>query len=83
MSIKHLYLEGTPIDVNEAQLLSDFFSKNTCMIEELEINEAEIDCETIDIILRGTFKADHLKRLSLSKNYLSPDIIQIIKQVMI
>ena len=46
------------------------------MIEELELNEADIDIESLDIIMDALYKADHLRRLSLSKNMLTDRICQ-------
>ena len=46
------------------------------MIEELELNEADIDLESLDIIMNALYKADYLRRLSLSKNMLSNNICQ-------
>ena len=74
MSIKHLYLESMPIDLSEAKMLAAFFQRNDCMIEELELNEADLDIEILDEIMESLYKADHLRRLSLAKNYLSVNI---------
>jgi len=53
------------------------------MIEQLEISEAEIDdVETIRAILGSAFKADHLRRLSLSKNCLSTECIKCVEDVL-
>lgn len=76
MSIKHLYLESMPIDLSEAKMLGAFFQRNDCMIEELELNEADLDIEILDEIMESLYKADHLRRLSLAKNYLSVNICQ-------
>jgi len=37
MSIRHLYLESMRIDLNEAKTLAEFFRRDGCMLEELEL----------------------------------------------
>ena len=76
MSVKHLYLESLPIDHSEARMLADFFAQDTCLIEELELNEADFDIESLDIIMEALYMADHLRRLSLSKNILTTNICE-------
>ena len=76
MSIKHLYLEDMKISLSDAKLLAEFFLQNDCMLEELELNEADINIESLDIIMEALYKADHLRRLSLSKNFLDEKICQ-------
>ena len=51
------------------------------MIEELVLNEADFDIDSIDIIMEALYKADHLKSLSLSKNQLSNSICQHLSQI--
>jgi Ran GTPase-activating protein (RanGAP) involved in mRNA processing and transport len=46
------------------------------MLEELELNEADINMESLDVIMEALYKADHLRRLSLSKNCLDEGICQ-------
>ena len=69
--IKHLYLESMKIDLNEAKMLAGFLSKKECAIEELELNEAYFELESLDIVMEALVKADHLRRLSLNKNILT------------
>jgi hypothetical protein len=78
MRIKHLLLEGMTINLKEAQMLAHFFERTDCLIEEFELNEAEVEFETLQVIMEAFFKADHLRRLSLSKNSLSPEICSIL-----
>ena len=68
MSIKSLYLESILIHINEAKLISSFLGDEKCCVEELEFNEAEIDQESLSVILEALFKRDTLRRLSLAKN---------------
>jgi len=44
------------------------------MIEELVLNEADFDIDSLDLIMEALYKADHLRRLSLSKNQLNNSI---------
>jgi Ran GTPase-activating protein (RanGAP) involved in mRNA processing and transport len=74
MSIKHLYLEDMKISLSDAKLLAEFFEQSDCMLEELELNEADINIESLDVIMEALYKADHLRRLSLSKNFLDEKI---------
>ena len=57
-------------------MLASFLEDPNCMLEELQINEADLDVESIDIIMDALYKADHLKRLSLSKNLLTYTLCQ-------
>ena len=57
-------------------MLAKFFEKQDCMVEELQLNEAEFDIESLDIIMEALYKADHLRRLSLSKNILNFNICE-------
>jgi hypothetical protein len=50
-SIKHLYLESMSIGENEALLLAEFIKQKDCRIEELELNEADIEIKSLDIIM--------------------------------
>ena len=50
-SIKHLYLESMSIGENEAKLLGEFMVQDDCRIEELELNEADIEIKSLDIIM--------------------------------
>lgn len=70
MSIRHLFLESMEIHLQEAKLLSNFIRREECMLEELEINEADINVEAIDEIMEALYSKDTLRRLSLSKNEL-------------
>ena len=81
MSIKHLFLEGMTIGNKEAKKLASFFERADCLIEEFELNEAEVECNTLDIIMEAFYKADHLRRLSLSKNSLSAQSCQILSAI--
>ena len=74
MCLKHLKLESMAIHMPEARLLSAFILRKDCEIEELELNEADIGVEELDLIMEALYKADHLKRLSLAKNELSVTI---------
>ena len=47
-----------------------------CMIEELQLNEADFDIESLDLIMDALYKADHLRRLSLSKNMITREICE-------
>ena len=76
MTLKHLYLESMPVDQAEAQMLADFIAQDNCQIEELELNEADFDIESLDIIMEALYQADHLRRLSLSKNILTKNICE-------
>ena len=76
MTVKHLYLESVMIHKDEAKMLSNFISRDDCMLEELEINEADINVESIDLIMDSLFKRDTLIRLSLAKNELNLAICQ-------
>ena len=67
-------MESMRIDKDEAQMLGKFLEQDDCMIEELVLNEADFDIESIDIIMEALYKADHLKSLSLSKNQLTNSI---------
>ena len=55
-SIKHLYLESMSFGEKEAKLLADFFRLDDCMIEELELNEADIHVDALYIIMDGIFQ---------------------------
>lgn len=55
MSVKHLYLESVLIHLDEAKLLSNYIKNENCMLEELEINEADIDVESIDEIMDALY----------------------------
>lgn len=44
------------------------------MVEELELNEADLDIESLDYIMESMYKANHLRRLSLAKNTLDVNI---------
>lgn len=57
-------------------MLAAFFAEQNCRIEELELNEADFDIESLDIIMDALYKADHLRRLSLSKNMLTSNICE-------
>lgn len=46
------------------------------MLEELEINEADIDVDALDIVMEALQHRDTLVRLSLSKNELDQTICQ-------
>lgn len=74
MGIKHLYMESMQIHIDEAKLISKFIRKDECLIEELELNEADIDIEALDEIMAALCKADNLRRLSLAKNELTSSI---------
>ena len=71
MNIKHLFLESVQIHSEEASLISDFIKRDDCMLEELELHEADIDVEGIDLIMEALCVRDTLVRLSLSKNELN------------
>ena len=73
-SIKHLYLESMMIHLPEAKLLSAFIRHEECVMEELEINEADINVESLDEIMEALYSRDTLRRLSLSKNELNHTI---------
>lgn len=62
-------------------MLAAFFERDDCMIEELELNEADVDIETLDVIMEAIYKADHLRRLSLAKNPLDFAICQHLSQM--
>lgn len=79
MSIKHLYLESMAIHMPEAKLLSTFLAKDECKIEELELNEADIHIDALDEIMGALYKADHLVKLSLTKNELDETICDHLK----
>jgi septation ring formation regulator EzrA len=55
MSVRHLYLESVMIHSEEAKLLSNFIRHEDCMLEELEINEADIDVAAIDEIMEALY----------------------------
>ena len=55
MNIKHLYLESMEIHMQEAKLLSNFIRREECMLEELELNEADIDIEALDEIMEALY----------------------------
>lgn len=74
MCIKHLYMESMNIHIAEAKLLSELIARDDCLIEELELSEADIDIEALDEIMAALVKADNLRRLSLSKNELDVSI---------
>lgn len=74
MSIRHLYLETMTINFEGARIMSGMLMKNDCMIEELELNEADFDISSLDMIMEALYKADHLRRLSLAKNELTLQI---------
>ena len=57
-------------------MLAAFFAQPNCRIEELELNEADFDIESLDIIMDALYKADQLRRLSLSKNMLTSNICE-------
>jgi|APSaa5957512535_1039671.scaffolds.fasta_scaffold324004_1 hypothetical protein len=44
------------------------------MLEELELNEADLDIESLDYIMESLYSADHLRRLSIAKNTLDINI---------
>ena len=46
------------------------------MLEELELNEADIDVESVDLIMEALTSRDTLKRLSLAKNELNKTLCQ-------
>lgn len=81
MSVRHLYLESMKIGQQEARLLADFFIQSDCMLEELELNEADVDVATIEIIMEAIYKADHLRRLSLAKNILNQQLCAHLSQM--
>jgi hypothetical protein len=74
MVIKHIYLEGMTIENAEAKRLAKFLDRKDCMLEELEINEADLNIECLDLIMESICKADHLKKLTLAKNTLDINI---------
>jgi Ran GTPase-activating protein (RanGAP) involved in mRNA processing and transport len=76
MVIKHIYLEGMTINHDEAERLAKFFDRKDCMLEELELNEADLDIESLDLIMESLCKADHLKKLTLAKNTLDVNICE-------
>jgi len=76
--MKSLYLESILIHINEAQLISNFLGNEQCCVEELEFNEAEIDQESLNVILEALFKRDTLRRLSLAKNEMSDELCVIL-----
>lgn len=81
MNIKHLYLESMMIHEEEAMMLSEFIKQKDCQLEELEINEADINVEAIDMIMEALYQRDTLKRLSLAKNELNLTICQHLSQL--
>jgi len=76
MVIKHIYLEGMTINHAEAERLAIFLDRKDCMLEELELNEADLNIESLDLIMESVCKADHLKKLTLAKNTLDVNICQ-------
>lgn len=51
MSLKNLLLESMPIGIKEANQLAKFFERDDCLIEEFELNEAEVEVEVMNKIL--------------------------------
>ena len=41
------------------------------MVEELKLNDADFDDETLNIIMEALYKANHLRKLILAKNPLN------------
>jgi hypothetical protein len=74
MVIRHIYLEGVTIGHAEAERLARFLDRKDCMLEELELNEADLNIESLDLIMESVCKADHLKKLTLAKNTLDVNI---------
>lgn len=74
MSVKHLYLEGVAVHTDEAELIAQFIKQEDCMLEELEINEADIDVDALDIVMEALKERKTLVKISLSKNELDKTI---------
>ena len=55
-------------------MLASFFIMDGCLLEELQLNQADIEVDSLDIILNALYHADHLRGLSLSKNFLTKTI---------
>ena len=62
------------INHEEAVRLATFLDKKDCMLEELELNEADLNIESLDLIMESVCTADHLKKLTLAKNTLDVNI---------
>ena len=78
MVIKHLNLEGMTINHSEAVRLATFLDKKDCMLEELELNEADLELDSLNLIMESVCTADHLKKLTLAKNTLDVNICKLL-----
>ena len=62
-------------------MLADLLGEESCNIEQLALNQADFDIDTLDTIMEALCKADHLHKLSLAKNILNVNICSHLSEI--
>ena len=68
MACKNLLIEGYYFKMEEAEMIASFLNEPNCVIEELDLHQAELEYDVFNMLAGALKTCNQLKAISFNKN---------------